>query len=156
MVNSFFPKELDLDRLHAACSIIDNPDFERDQIGLSVAYVEKMLNEIELGDAGNQYLYVAPFDAFADTVKTTFVIEAMSRFGCENISYDETSKTVAVDGRTFSFIGFNDVSNIRGFSFDRIFLDLQQHIIDSVFRDEQITKLMVSLYQNLSFDGDVV
>jgi hypothetical protein len=130
------PDDLDLDRLHTNIDKLRRgAGFARGE-GQTVARIYMMAGEVELGDGGNQYIYIAEAYDHARMLGRDFLVLVQNIYpqfalDNENQSVRTLSPTLIIlpNGQTYHFLSVDGLTAhegyaLRGRTFAKIFYDV--------------------------------
>lgn len=138
---------IDYDSLHSVVNDINNGIPTEDCYSRTLAYLYLMLGEVELGDASNIYLYVAPDQVTVNWAMREFVHLIMNEYGLEMVISMDDGIVQTAHNQRFIFVSAPLVAtHTRGISINRAFYDVQP--LDR--------KDLCEIYVHIVPDGDIL
>lgn len=156
-----FPRNVDLDRLHAAVELITSDRYRHHREGKTAAYVSLMVGEVELGGQHNNYLYIGSDGFFTSRVLREFkrvVLEMVPEARITSWTHD---KIVVNETQQFFFRSVHDLiknpSLVSGWSLDRIFVDIDTVTQQRLDKNGHLSEMFQALLPRIvERRGDVV
>ena len=157
----FLPKVTDIYQLHRVIERIHNGEFFWRGEGQTTAYIYLMAGEVELGDPGNQYLYVGENEMCAKMAARDFldlVVEVYPEMSAYKKHLNWFPTTVILPhGQRFIFMGIDTFvlpQALKGVRFDRVFFDVSEQTQRQY--DDHNDKLELALLELLATNTEVL
>jgi hypothetical protein len=118
-----------------------------------------MLAEVELGDTGNRYLYVAETNAFAERVGAEFMQLVKDYYHPDVVAPGSNYRKVVLGNQLiFEFISVDRVAGILpGSRFCRVFFDVTEAKMNRLDQAGEMERIWHGLERSLIVDdGDII
>ena len=157
------PNKLNLDLLHSATELILSGSYRHQSQGKTVAYIQLMLGEVELGGRNNHYMYIGETSGAVLAARKAFAAAAKALIPTAIVDESRSANTLYINDQRFFFTPIEMLieapkwGGFISFDIDRIFMDISDETQQRLDRDGSLTKTFERLMFNLRYrQGDVI